>query len=151
NWAVRQQDGQLQPAAPQRRRLPPRLLNGGLMNDHPTPLGGTCSARFDPLRELFAAKLRPATPAPPAVGSWSVPTSPHRPEGPMRHVTACLTVVSLAGALAARAQDAPAKPLAITGVTVIDATGAPARSDMTVVVTGDRITAVGKSGEVGVP
>src|SRR6059036_3402899 len=54
---VRQQDGQLQPAAPQRRPLPPRLLNGGLMNDHPTPLGGTCSARFDPLRELFAAKL----------------------------------------------------------------------------------------------
>ena len=29
----------------------------GLMSDHPTPLGGTCSARFDPLRELFAAKL----------------------------------------------------------------------------------------------
>lgn len=27
------------------------------MNHHPTPLGGTCSARFDPLRELFAAKL----------------------------------------------------------------------------------------------
>ena len=27
------------------------------MNDHPTPLGGTCSARFDPLRELFTAKL----------------------------------------------------------------------------------------------
>src|SRR5690349_10896973 len=27
------------------------------MNDHPTPLGGTCSARFDPLREFFAAKL----------------------------------------------------------------------------------------------
>src|SRR5439155_20065578 len=27
------------------------------MNDHPTPLGGTCSARFDALRELFAAKL----------------------------------------------------------------------------------------------
>ena len=27
------------------------------MNDHPTPLGGTCSARFDPLRELFKAKL----------------------------------------------------------------------------------------------
>ena len=28
------------------------------MSDHPTPLGGTCSARFDPLRELFAAKLK---------------------------------------------------------------------------------------------
>jgi len=27
------------------------------MNDLPAPLGGTCSARFDPLRELFAAKL----------------------------------------------------------------------------------------------
>jgi CubicO group peptidase (beta-lactamase class C family) len=27
------------------------------MSDHPTPLGGTCSARFDSLRELFAAKL----------------------------------------------------------------------------------------------
>ncbi len=69
----------------------------------------------------------------------------------MKHVTACLTVVALAGALPARAEDAPAKPLAITGVTVIDATGAPARPDMTVVVTGVRITAIGKSGEVGVP
>jgi CubicO group peptidase (beta-lactamase class C family) len=27
------------------------------MSDHPTALGGTCSARFGPLRELFAAKL----------------------------------------------------------------------------------------------
>ena len=27
------------------------------MRDSPTPLGGTCSPRFDPLRELFAAKL----------------------------------------------------------------------------------------------
>jgi CubicO group peptidase (beta-lactamase class C family) len=27
------------------------------MSDHPTVLGGTCIARFDPLRELFAAKL----------------------------------------------------------------------------------------------
>src|SRR5262245_35184238 len=57
NAVVRQQDGQLQPAAPHRRRLPRQLLNGGLMSDHLTPLGGTCSARFDPLRELFAAKL----------------------------------------------------------------------------------------------
>jgi imidazolonepropionase-like amidohydrolase len=69
----------------------------------------------------------------------------------MRHVTALLTVVALAGALPARAEDAPAKSLAITGVIVIDATGAPARPDMTVVITGDRITAIGKPGEVGVP
>ncbi len=27
------------------------------MSDHPTALGGTCSGRFDPLRELFKAKL----------------------------------------------------------------------------------------------
>jgi CubicO group peptidase (beta-lactamase class C family) len=34
-----------------------RLLNGGLTSEHPTPLGGTCNARLEPLRELFAAKL----------------------------------------------------------------------------------------------
>jgi len=28
------------------------------MLDHPTPLGGKCNARFGPLRELFAAKLK---------------------------------------------------------------------------------------------
>jgi hypothetical protein len=27
------------------------------VRDHPTDLGGTCSSRFDPLRELFAGKL----------------------------------------------------------------------------------------------
>jgi CubicO group peptidase (beta-lactamase class C family) len=27
------------------------------MSDHPTPLGGRCDSRFDPLRELFAAKF----------------------------------------------------------------------------------------------
>jgi hypothetical protein len=27
------------------------------VSNYGTPLGGTCSARFDPLRELFAAKL----------------------------------------------------------------------------------------------
>src|SRR5437870_7222110 len=42
---------------PHRRQLQLRLLSGGLMNDHLTPLSGTCSARFDSLRELFAAKL----------------------------------------------------------------------------------------------
>jgi CubicO group peptidase (beta-lactamase class C family) len=34
-----------------------RVLNGGLMSDHSTALGGTCSARFDPLGELFASKI----------------------------------------------------------------------------------------------
>jgi len=27
------------------------------MSDSRTPLGGTCSAQFEPLREMFAAKL----------------------------------------------------------------------------------------------
>src|SRR5260370_13238292 len=27
------------------------------MSDHPMPLGGMCSARFEPLRQLFNAKL----------------------------------------------------------------------------------------------
>ena len=36
------------------------------------------------------------------------------------------------------------KPLVLAHVTVIDATGAPAKPDMTVVITGNRITAIGK-------
>ncbi len=41
--------------------------------------------------------------------------------------------------------------LAFTHVTVIDATGSPAKPDMTVIITGDRIAAVGKSKTVSVP
>ncbi len=41
--------------------------------------------------------------------------------------------------------------LAITHVTVIDVTGGPARPDMTVLINGNRITEVGKSGKVRVP
>jgi hypothetical protein len=49
------------------------------------------------------------------------------------------------------AASASAQPLAITNVTLIDATGAPARPGMTVVVVGERISAVGKAAEVVVP
>ncbi len=44
----------------------------------------------------------------------------------------------------------PARPkqLALIHVTVIDATGAPAKQDRTVVITGDRIAALGKTGNV---
>jgi len=38
-----------------------------------------------------------------------------------------------------------ARPLVFTHVTVVDPTGAPSRSDMTVTIEGDRITAVGKA------
>src|SRR6266704_6605579 len=44
-------------AMPPRHRLQLRFLKGGFVSNYETPLGGTCSARFDPLRELFAAKL----------------------------------------------------------------------------------------------
>ena len=43
------------------------------------------------------------------------------------------------------------KPLAITDVTVIDCTGKEAQPGMTVLITGDRITAVGKEKEVALP
>ena len=43
------------------------------------------------------------------------------------------------------------RPLAFTHVTVIDATGAPAKSDQTVVITGDRITEIGPSASVRAP
>ncbi len=45
----------------------------------------------------------------------------------------------------------PAVPLAIAHVTVIDTTGGPARTDMTVVVEGERITQVGPAATVRVP
>lgn len=47
------------------------------------------------------------------------------------------------------AVDAPV--VALTHVRVIDGTGAPARDDQTVVITGDRISAVGSVGSVTVP
>ncbi len=57
-------------------------------------------------------------------------------------------VASMAGqAVEAAKQTA----IAITHVTVIDTTGGPASSDMTVVVTGDRISEVGNTGKVAVP
>ena len=43
------------------------------------------------------------------------------------------------------------RALAITHVTVIDATGGPSQPDMTVVITDDRITKLGKTGKIGVP
>lgn len=46
---------------------------------------------------------------------------------------------------------APRKPLAITHVTVIDATGAPARPEMTVIISEGRISALGQSAQVKIP
>ncbi|MFN0112036.1 MAG: amidohydrolase family protein [Blastocatellia bacterium] len=43
------------------------------------------------------------------------------------------------------------RSLVITGVNLIDATGQPMQNGMTVVVTGDRIAAIGKNGKVKIP
>ena len=59
-------------------------------------------------------------------------------------------LLSLAATVAA-AGSAAAAPLVFTHVTVIDATGAPAKPDMTVVVEGSRITALGPSVSVAAP
>ena len=53
--------------------------------------------------------------------------------------------------LAQSSQPLQAKPLVFLHATVIDATGAPARSDMTVVMTGSQISAMGETGTVRVP
>ncbi len=68
-----------------------------------------------------------------------------------------LFLVLLLLALPARTSAPPPQPsqspgpLVFTHVTVIDATGKPAQPDMTVVITGDRITELGKSGTVQPP
>ncbi len=45
----------------------------------------------------------------------------------------------------------PTNPLVFTHVTVIDATGKPAQPEMTVVMTGERLTALGRTGSVKIP
>ena len=51
-----------------------------------------------------------------------------------------------------QAQRSPPQPaLALAHVTVIDATGAPAQPDMTLLITGDRIRTIGKDGSVAIP
>jgi len=50
------------------------------------------------------------------------------------------------------AQEPPSpRDLAFTHVTIIDVTDGPAQSDMTVVVSGNRITALGKTGQINIP
>jgi hypothetical protein len=64
-----------------------------------------------------------------------------------------LTVFLLSTALVFAQEEPTAdqKPLAFTHVTVIDATGTPAQPDLTVVVSGNRIAAIGKTGTVTIP
>jgi hypothetical protein len=70
----------------------------------------------------------------------------------MRKVHIWLLLLLVPGALFASPEQWPGQPpLAFTHVTVIDTTGGPEQTDMTVVVTGERITAVNKSGKTAVP
>ena len=67
----------------------------------------------------------------------------------MKHVLALipfLLVVSLHPLQAKQDDPSPLAPVVFTNVTVIDATGTPVRPDMTVVLTQDRISALGKPG-----
>src|ERR1700680_589909 len=74
-------------------------------------------------------------------------------EAAMRAVLGSLSIMFLSSTLFF-AQENPASnrnPLAFTHVTIIDATGSPAQPDMTVVVSDNRITALGKFGTVAIP
>lgn len=68
----------------------------------------------------------------------------------MRKISSLLPIILLTSLVVA--QPVPqTRTLVFTHVTVIDTTGAPPMPDMTVVITGERITAVGRSGQVSVP
>ncbi len=66
----------------------------------------------------------------------------------MRALTSLLLLcLSLGGVTPAQTH----KAIVITDVTVIDAAGATPKRHMTVVITGDRITALGKTGQIQIP
>src|SRR5438552_4671173 len=69
----------------------------------------------------------------------------------MKRTLAAVLVCAVPLLLARPAQNSQPKPLVLTHVMVIDATGAPANSDMTVVISGDRITEIGKTQKVRLP
>ncbi len=69
----------------------------------------------------------------------------------MKSILALLLSCLLPVVLAHSTQNPQSTRLVFTHVTVVDATGAPAKSDMTVVITGDRITEIGKTQSVRVP
>jgi imidazolonepropionase-like amidohydrolase len=63
-------------------------------------------------------------------------------------ILAAFLVLLLAIGVSGDVGQRPQSPLAITHVTVIDVSGAPAKPDMTVVIANGRIETVGKTGEV---
>lgn len=70
----------------------------------------------------------------------------------MRKLLALLLILALPAMLGAQANSVTqSQPLVFTRAIVIDMTGAPAKPDMTVVIDGGRISALGKSGKIRIP
>jgi len=70
----------------------------------------------------------------------------------MKRISVSFLTLSLLGLFLFQPTQAPQPtPLVILHVTVIDATGAEAAPDQAVVIKGDRINALGKTGEIVVP
>lgn len=69
----------------------------------------------------------------------------------MRKVCALQLLLMMALLFAPSKQAAQRSALVFTHVTIIDATGAPPSSDMTLVIVGDRIAELGKSEEIPLP
>ena len=70
----------------------------------------------------------------------------------MRKIFTLLLIVWLPTLLVAQGnKTAQNSSIVFNHVTVIDVTGAPSKSDMTVIVTGNQISAIGKTGKVRVP
>lgn len=78
--------------------------------------------------------------------------SPSEKETKVKAILAiALLLISFALPIAWSQPKTEQKVLAISDVTVIDATGAAAKPNMTVIITGDRITKIAKNGEVAIP
>ncbi len=70
----------------------------------------------------------------------------------MRKALALMLIILLLTLLAAQMKPmSEAQPLALNNITVIDMTDAPPKPNQTLIITGNRIVALGKSGEVSVP
>jgi imidazolonepropionase-like amidohydrolase len=70
----------------------------------------------------------------------------------MRILETTLLIILLPVLLFAQPKEQSAsKSLVLTHISVIDATGSPAKPDMTVVITGEHIAALGKTGAVRIP
>ncbi len=68
----------------------------------------------------------------------------------MRNLLALLLLTFLPTSLVAQ-KIPPNQPVVLTHITVIDMTGAPPKSDMTVIINGNLITALGKSNKIRIP